>query len=127
MKARILFVDDDQSVLDSYRRSLRDQFDVDVALGGQHGLEAIRANGRYAAIVSDLRMPGMDGIRFLDRVREICPETLRLLLTGVVDIPNASQAIRDGVIYCFLAKPCPATLLSELLTHALSASPQPSV
>jgi DNA-binding NtrC family response regulator len=127
LKTRILLVDDDQSVLDSYRRSLRDQFDVDVALGGQHGLDSIRVRGPYIAIVSDFRMPGMDGISFLARVREICPETFRLLLTGVRDVPNGSQAIRDGVVYCSLAKPCPAALLSELLTYVLPASPQPPV
>jgi len=119
MKRRILFVDDEQSLLDSYRRSLRDQFEVDFALSGQQGLDTMRANGPYAAVVSDFRMPGMDGISFLSRAREISPGTLRVILTGVSGIPNAVQAVKDGDVYCFLAKPCPSHLLSELLTLVL--------
>jgi DNA-binding NtrC family response regulator len=119
MKRRILFVDDEQCVLDTYRRSLRDKFDVDLVLSGEQGLDAMRATGPYAAVISDFRMPGMDGISFLSRAREISPETLRVILTGVAGIPNAVQAVKDGDVYCFLAKPCPANVLSELLTLVL--------
>jgi DNA-binding NtrC family response regulator len=122
MKARVLFVDDEQSVLDSLSRSLRHEFNVDVALGGAKGLETIRSNGPYAVVVSDLRMPGMDGIQFLTQVREICPQTARIMLTGVWDHPSAIHAVNHGVISYFLAKPCSPSILSSLLNLVVSTS-----
>ena len=67
----ILFVDDDPNILAAYKRQLRTQFPVDTAPGGEQGLEEITHRGPYAVVVSDLRMPGMDGIEFLSRVRRV--------------------------------------------------------
>ena len=65
MSEKVLIVDDDVNVLDSYKRLLRKQFDIDTAQGPMKGLVAIKENGPYAVIVSDYRMPGMNGIEFL--------------------------------------------------------------
>ena len=62
MNNNVLFVDDDENILDAYKRQLRRQFRIYTAQGGEQGLAAVNNQGPYAVIVSDLRMPGMDGI-----------------------------------------------------------------
>ena len=90
MTEKILFVDDDPNVLASFQRQLRKQFAIETALGPKEGLEAVEREGDgYAVIVSDLRMPEMDGIQFLSRVREITPDSVRMMLTGNADLHAA--------------------------------------
>src|SRR5688572_11146891 len=83
MEHRILFVDDDAHILDAYRRQLRKQFQVDTALGGHDALaEVERQNDPdyYAVVVADMRMPRMDGVEFLSRLRVSAPNTVRIML-----------------------------------------------
>ncbi|MGD8765549.1 MAG: response regulator, partial [Desulfobacteraceae bacterium] len=115
MSNKILFVDDDTNLLAAFRRQLRKQFQIDTAEGGQQGLELVKANGPYAVIVSDFRMPLMDGIEFLSRIREIAPETVRIMLTGNADLQAAIQAVNEGNIFRFLTKPCSVDILGESL------------
>ena len=119
MKAKILFVDDDASLLASYRRQLRKQYNIETALSGREGLELIEQNGPYAVIVSDFRMPFMDGIEFLTQVREIAPDTVRIMLTGSADMQLAIQAVNEGNIFRFLTKPCANDVLGESLNTAI--------
>ena len=71
--------------------------------------------GRFAVVVSDLKMPGMDGIEFLTRLRQRAPDTVRILLTGHADLQASIDAINRGEIFRFLIKPCaPDTLVSAL-------------
>jgi len=112
---KILLVDDDQNILSGYRRSLRNEFRVETAEGGEAGLQALRATGPFAVVVSDLRMPGMDGNQFLREVRANFPDTVRMMLTGQADLQAASEAVNEGNIFRFLFKPCP----QEVLTKAL--------
>ena len=65
MSAKVLFVDDEPNVLQSIRRTLRKEFDLDTAEGGDEALNLLNANGTYAVIVSDMRMPGMNGVELL--------------------------------------------------------------
>jgi serine phosphatase RsbU (regulator of sigma subunit) len=116
---KILFVDDDVNLLAAFRRQLRKQFQIETAEGGREGLELVKANGPYAVIVSDFRMPIMDGIEFLSRVREIAPETVRIMLTGNADLQAAIQAVNEGNIFRFLTKPCSRDILSESLITGL--------
>ena len=113
--ARILCVDDDPCVLSAYQRQLRKYFDVAVAAGGEEGLEQISAAGPFAVVVSDLRMPGMDGVAFLSRVRQASPDTVRMMLTGQADLDTAMQAVNEGNIFRFMSKPCaPETLMQSV-------------
>ena len=73
MSERILFVDDDPNVLAGIKRQLRGRSGLEVANGGQEALHALELSGPYAVVVSDMRMPGMDGVQLLRRVREIVP------------------------------------------------------
>ena len=93
MSEKILFVDDEPAVLEGYCRLLNKDFFVDTALGAQDGLAAIAAaqEDAYAVIVSDMRMPEMDGVRFLSRVRTISADSVRIALTGYADIQQRRE------------------------------------
>ncbi len=117
MANKVLFVDDELAVLDGYRRSLRGDFAVDIAEGAEQGLASIRDRGPYAVVVSDMRMPGMNGAQFLAQVRQNTPDTVRMLLTGYADLGSAMEAVNEGNIFRFLTKPCER----EVLTKALAA------
>jgi response regulator RpfG family c-di-GMP phosphodiesterase len=119
MTEKILCVDDDSSVLQGYRRQLRKQFEIDTALGGAEGLDAIANRGPFAVIVSDMRMPEMDGIQFLAEVRRRAPDTVRVMLTGCADQRTAADAVNEGAIFRFLTKPCPPEILAKTLAAAI--------
>ena len=117
MSDKVLFVDDDANILNAYTRQLRKQFRIETAQGGEQGLAAVTDQGPYAVIISDLRMPGMDGIQFLSRVREIAPDSVRMMLTGHADLEVTTEAVNEGNIFRFLTKPCN----SEVLAKAIAA------
>ncbi len=117
MTERVLCVDDDPNVLAAYQRGLRKQFVIDTATSGDAALEAIAARGPYAVVVSDMRMPGMDGVQLLASVKERAPATVRIMLTGNADQGTAVQAVNEGSIFRFLTKPCEP----EALARAIAA------
>lgn len=106
-KVPILFVDDEPNILDSMRRHLRKTFAVDTAVCGKDGLELVKNNDEYAVVVSDMRMPEMDGATFLSHVKRRSPNSVRIMLTGLSDIQTAISAVNEGNIFRFLNKPCP--------------------
>lgn len=113
--ARILLVDDEPALLDGLRRQLKEFYKVTTAVGGQLALDLLRSGERFAVVVSDMRMPGMDGATLLSMVRREAPDTVRMLLTGQADVESAVSAINEGQIFRFLTKPCaPETLQSAL-------------
>ena len=121
MSEKILFVDDDPNILAAHQRNFRRKFNLDVALGAQEALTLIAAAGRepYAVVMADMRMPGMSGTEFLEKVRESSPNTTRMMLTGNIDQPTAAEAINRGSVYRFLNKPCPAETLELSLDEGL--------
>jgi CheY-like chemotaxis protein len=119
MNRKILFVDDEAAVLEGYQRLLGRNFSIDTAVGGAAGLEAIAKTGPYAVVISYMRMPQMDGAQFLAKVREIAPSTVRLALTGYVDIETAIYAVNVGNIFRFLTKPCSKEDLLSTIDGAL--------
>ncbi len=117
---RVLFVDDEQNVLDGIRRALRKQMDIHTAVGGVEGLKLMQEQGPFALVVSDMRMPGMSGPQFLAKVREYAPETVRVILSGQADFQATIAAVNEGHIYRFLSKPCPADQLLAAITDGLN-------
>jgi CheY-like chemotaxis protein len=116
---RILCVDDEAAVLQALRRNLHGTFDVHIAHSGLEGLSLIEAGQDFAVVVSDMRMPGMNGATFLSEVRLRLPAATRMLLTGQADIPAAVAAINDGQVFRFLTKPCSKDRLLLALTDAV--------
>lgn len=116
---RILFVDDDANILASFRRVFADRYAVATAPGGREALELMAHGGPFAVVVSDLNMPEMDGIAFLSAVKACHPETVRLVLTGHANLDNALDAVNQGYIYRFLAKPVSTESMERALDDAL--------
>jgi FixJ family two-component response regulator len=119
MADRTLFVDDEPAVLDGYKRMLHREFEVDSAVGAEEGLAAIHEHGPYAVVVSDMRMPGMNGAQFLAQVRQTAPDTVRMLLTGYTDLDAAMHAVNEGNIFRFLTKPCEKEVMARAITTGL--------
>lgn len=114
---RILFVDDELNLLEGMRRQLRNQFNLETSSSGAEALQVMTAAGPYAVAVADMRMPGMNGIQFLRKAKEVAPQTVRIMLTGNADQQTAVDAVNEGSIFRFLSKPCSL----EVLTQALHA------
>ncbi|MCF6188243.1 MAG: response regulator [Desulfobulbaceae bacterium] len=115
MTDKLLFVDDEENVLQSMKRQLRKRFPMQVALSGDEALQKLKEDGPFAVIVSDMRMPGMNGVELLSRVKNLYPDTVRIMLTGNADQETAMEAVNNGQIFRFLTKPCStATLITAL-------------
>lgn len=112
---RVLLIDDEPQVLDGYRRNLRRHFDITTAAGPHEGLDAAASGDPFEAVVSDLQMPGMDGIEVLRKIRELSPDTARIMLTGQADLDASIAAVNDGHVFRFLTKPCSPETLARAL------------
>lgn len=119
LNEKILFVDDDENILLSYKRQLRKTANTYTANGGEEGLKIIQAEGPFAVVISDMRMPSMNGAEFLAKVKSLTPNTIRIVLTGQSDIESAVEAINNGQIFRFLTKPCPPQMMAEALVSAV--------
>lgn len=119
MSEKILFVDDEANLLSAVRRQLRKRYDLETAESGADGLEILKKNGPFAVVVADMRMPRMDGVEFLSRVKTQSPQTVRLMLTGNADMQTAIDAVNEGNIFRFLTKPCPPDKLDNAIQAAL--------
>lgn len=117
MQEKILIVDDDPNILQGYKRNLRKRFNLSTAAGGSEALLKIEEGGPFAIVVSDMRMPGMDGLQLLTRLKELQPDTIRIMLTGNADQKTAVDAVNKGEVFRFLTKPCD----SENLALAIDA------
>jgi response regulator RpfG family c-di-GMP phosphodiesterase len=118
IQPRVLCVDDEPNVLEGLGRNLRRHFEVTTAVGPEAGLLKVEQEGPFAVVMSDQRMPGMDGVTFLSRVREISPDTTRVLLTGYTDTDAAIGAVNRGAVFRFLRKPIEPQDLLRALTDA---------
>lgn len=124
MRPAILCVDDEPQVLTGLSLNLRFHYEVLTATSGQQGIQVLQSRRDVVAVVSDMRMPGMDGASFLGHARKLLPDAMRLLLTGNADIESAIAAVNNGQIFRFLVKPCPpetviASLQSACEQHRL--------
>jgi len=117
---RVLCVDDEPNVLAALQRTLRRSCSVTTVVGAAAAIEAIQSQPAFCVVISDLRMPGMDGIEFLRWVSENCPDTAGVLLTGDADLSAAIAAVNSGFVFRFLTKPCPPQRLMEAITEASS-------
>ena len=98
-------------------RQQGDDFDISVSVGPLAALELIQAEGPFAVVLSDMRMPEMNGVEFLKRVREESPNTVRMMLTGFAELSTTIQAVNEGHIFRFLAKPCSAEDMSAAFSR----------
>ena len=103
--AKILCVDDEPNILSALRRLFRAKgYHVQIALGGDEGLSLMEEE-KFDLVISDMRMPEMDGAKFLELVRQRWPDCIRILLTGYSDIQSIVAAVNGGEIHRYIAKP----------------------
>jgi CheY-like chemotaxis protein len=119
LKDRVLFVDDEPNVLDGIRRQLRNRVELETATSAAAGLDIIRSQGPFAVVVSDMRMPEMDGARFLAKVNEIAPQTVRMVLSGQADLESTIAAVNEGRVFRFLLKPCNSETLFGVIRNGI--------
>ncbi len=117
---KVLFVDDCPQQLAAARRCFRRRFDVVTAESAVEALGVLAQSGDIDAIVSDLRMPGMDGVAFLEAARTAAPTTARIMVTGAPDLDAALGAINRCGVSRFLGKPYTNAALSSALDSALA-------
>ena len=114
----LLIVDDEPNVQQALRRVLRKGgYEILTASSAHEGFD-ILANHTVQVILSDQRMPGMNGTEFLSRVRELYPDTIRIVLSGYTDLETITEAVNRGAIYRFLTKPWDDDLLREHIREA---------
>jgi len=114
-KPCVLFVDDEKRLLEGIAQLLRKQYEVQIANSGDEALRRLGELKDVAVVVSDFRMPQMDGATFLHQVMLRAPTATRILLTGEAGVDGARDAVNKGQIFRFLTKPCPTDQLREAL------------
>ncbi|MGE0334403.1 MAG: HD domain-containing phosphohydrolase [Gammaproteobacteria bacterium] len=120
MNENVLFVDDDVNVLAGYQRTLRRQFAIETVDSADAALQLIDQGRSYAVVVSDMRMPGMDGLQFLQAVKSRAGDSVRVMVTGNTDQQTAVGAINEGDVFRFLTKPCEPQTLVKTVQDALA-------
>ncbi|HEX3853723.1 MAG TPA: HD domain-containing phosphohydrolase, partial [Polyangiaceae bacterium] len=118
-QARVLCVDDEPKVLEGIGRLLHRKCTLSTAGGGEEALGLLAGQEPFDVIVSDMRMPGMNGATLLAECRRRAPDTVRMLLTGQSDLESAISAVNDGHVFRFLTKPCPPPIFLGALTEAV--------
>ncbi len=117
---RVLCVDDEQAILNGLAVTLRGRCEVVKATSGAAALELCgKSDARFAAVMTDLRMPGMDGVTLLERLRTASPDTVRMLLTGSGDLTAATAAVNKGQVFRFLTKPVAPPVILAAVDAAL--------
>lgn len=116
---KVLIVDDDQAILSSFERVFHRLFKIRTCADPISAIHHFRAEGPFATVISDMHMPGLDGIAFFSRIREIDPDPVRIMLTGDSDVNIAINAVNEGQIFRFLTKPCETKLMGDAIAAAI--------
>jgi DNA-binding NtrC family response regulator len=118
-KVRILFVDDEAMILTAIERQLRkdrSRWEMVFAVGGQRALDEIQRSC-FTVVVSDFRMPQIDGVAVLNQARASCPTTVQIMLSGDAEAPAMSRAVPD--LHRLIRKPCDGVTLRQAIEHAI--------
>jgi len=122
MNEKVLFVDDEESILKGIKLNLGRTFSVITANGPYEAIEIINEQGHLPVVVSDMRMPKMDGFTLLRTIKENNPETICILLTGHADFEfGGADAVQSGMLFKILNKPCPPDKLKRTILNALNS------
>jgi len=119
MTEKVLLVDDEPKLLRALSRRLKKSFDLTSAESGAEALEVVRTQGPFAVVVSDMNMPEMSGVEFLEKLYAQAPDTVRMMLTGNADQTTAIDAINQGRIFRFFNKPIAPEMLEQGIKEGL--------
>ncbi len=116
-KAKLLFVDDEERILNALRSVFRSQYNVFTASSGPEAMEFMK-RFRPHVVISDQRMPDMTGVEFLRQVKDMAPHTVRILLTGYSDLASIVGSINDGEVFRFISKPWDNAEIQKTISEA---------
>ena len=119
MNNKILCVDDEESILKGFQLNLRKDFELHMASNGSEGLEVFDRERGFALVLSDMRMPEMNGATMLSEIKKRDHEVVTVLLTGHTDFESAMAAVNEGNVFRMLSKPCPPDTLIKVLNAGL--------
>lgn len=119
MNNKILCVDDEEMILKGFQLNLRKDFELHLASNGVEGIEVFDREGGFSVVLSDMRMPQMDGATMLGEIKKRDPEVVTVLLTGHTDFESAMLAVNSGNIFRMLSKPCPPQDLIKVLHDSI--------
>ena len=119
LTSKILFVDDESSILEGFKLTIGRKYDITTADSGESALKACEEHGPFAVIVSDFAMPSMNGAEFLAEVRKLDEDVVTMLLTGQANFEEVSRTVSSGGIFRLLGKPCSSDKLIENIEQAL--------
>jgi CheY-like chemotaxis protein len=119
VRPKVLCVDDEPQVLEGLALHLRRRCQVIMATGGAEALCLLDADPTVSVVISDMRMPGMDGAAFLAKCRGLAPAATRVLLTGQAELSQVLSVVNEGQIFQFLTKPCPPPRLLAVVEAAI--------
>ncbi len=115
--ANILYVDDEQNNLISFKATFRLKYNVLTAISGEEAKKVLAENEVHV-IITDQRMPGMTGVEFLESILDEYPRAMRILLTGYADMNAVIDAVNKGKIFHYLSKPWVEEELDETIQRA---------
>lgn len=116
----IMVVDDEVVVLDSFKRVLKSEdYEIATAINPKDAFNRLKIQPEVKVVVSDIRMPLMDGMEFLKMIKREYPYIIRIVLTGYADVNNAIAAVNEGQVYRFITKPWDSAELKIILRLAL--------
>jgi len=115
---KLMVVDDEPDNLDLLYRTFRREFQVYKAENGFEALDVLADEGEMAVIISDQRMPRMNGTEFLSRTVEQFPDTIRIVLTGYTDVEDLVEAINSGKVFKYITKPWDPVQLKSVVVQA---------
>ena len=119
MSDNVLVIDDEESILKGIKLNLGRKFNLTLANGPEQAQQFVRSEGPFAVVVSDMRMPIMDGASLMRKIKEEHPATLCILLTGHADFEfGGSQALQSGQLFKILNKPCSPEKLGNAIQAA---------
>jgi DNA-binding NtrC family response regulator len=118
-KATILYVDDEEINVMLFELSFEDSFTVITANSGQEGLKKIISRSDIKAVISDMRMPMMNGVEFISKVKQEYPEIPCFILTGYDVIEEISNALRNGLLVKYFRKPFEQHLIEDAVSEAI--------
>jgi LytS/YehU family sensor histidine kinase len=118
MDTSILYIDDEIDNLTAFKAVFRREYRIDTAGSGLEALELLKHN-TYKIIISDHRMPNMTGVEFFERIKDIHPHAMRMILTGYADMQSIIDAINKGNIYHYITKPWNRDELQVILERAI--------
>lgn len=114
---KVLYVDDEQTNLFSFKASFRREFNITTTDSGDEAIRLIESQ-RFHIIVSDQRMPGMTGIELFQKIKVSHPDPIRVLLTGYADVNAVIDAINKGEVYRYVTKPWNPNEVKNIITSA---------